>query len=93
VGIIDGRVLLDLNYNEDSRAEVDMNVVRTGNGRLVEVQGTAESEPFDREKLNEMLQAAELGTDELFRIQRATIEAALGTTAFRALLPTKEDAS
>ena len=93
VGIIDGRVLLDLNYNEDSRAEVDMNVVRTGNGRLVEIQGTAESEPFDREKLNEMLQAAELGTDELFRIQRATIEAALGTTAFRALLPTKEDAS
>ena len=93
VGIIDGRVLLDLNYNEDSRAEVDMNVVRTGDGRLVEVQGTAESEPFNREKLNEMLQAAELGTDELFRMQRATIEAALGTTAFRALLPTKEDAS
>jgi len=93
VGIIDGRVLLDLNYNEDSHAEVDMNVVRTGNGRIVEIQGTAETEPFNRETLNELLHAAEQGTDGLFRVQRATIEAALGTTAFRALLPPEEDAS
>ncbi|MEP7272313.1 MAG: ribonuclease PH [Acidobacteriota bacterium] len=85
VGIIDGRILLDLNYNEDSRAEVDMNVVRTGDGRLVEIQGTAETEPFDRAQMDELLAAAELGATVLVEAQRASILAALGEKPFRAL--------
>ncbi len=85
VGIIDGRILLDLNYNEDSRAEVDMNVVRTGDGRLVEIQGTAETEPFDRAQMDELLEAAEIGAGVLVDAQRAAIVAALGEKSFRAL--------
>lgn len=90
VGIIDGRVLLDLDYNEDSHAEVDMNIVRTGNGRLVEVQGTAETEPFDRDQMNELLAAAEVGANELVSAQRAAIAAALGAKEFRALISPTE---
>lgn len=85
VGIIDGRILLDLNYNEDSRAEVDMNVVRTGNGRFVEIQGTAESEPFSRAQMDELLAAAEIGTSTLIEAQRTAIAEALGTKPFQAL--------
>jgi ribonuclease PH len=65
VGIIDGVVCLDLNYSEDSTAQVDMNVVMTGSGRLVEVQGTAEHGAFDRSELDEMLDLATKGIAEL----------------------------
>lgn len=85
VGVIDGRVLLDLNYGEDSHAEVDMNIVRTGDGRFVEVQGTAEAEPFDRTQMDEMVAAAEVGVEQLIALQRTAIEEALGQSPFRAL--------
>ncbi|MEI8231276.1 MAG: ribonuclease PH [Actinomycetes bacterium] len=69
VGIIDGEPMLDLAYTEDVRAETDMNVVVTGSGKFVEVQGTAEGAPFDREELNQLLDLALLGTAELTRYQ------------------------
>ena len=69
-GIVDGRPMLDLNYEEDSRAEVDFNVVMTGSGRLVEVQGTAEGDPFSRDQLDEMLGLAASGIERLTAIQR-----------------------
>ncbi|MCE2390414.1 MAG: ribonuclease PH [Proteobacteria bacterium] len=75
VGIVDGQVLLDLPYSEDSRAEVDLNVVQTGSGRLVEVQGTAERGTFDRSQLDELLDSAEKGIAELTRIQREVLGA------------------
>jgi ribonuclease PH len=65
VGVIDGEPRLDLPYSEDVRAEVDMNVVMTGDGRLVEVQGTAEAEPFSRAVLDELLVLAERGIAEI----------------------------
>lgn len=74
VGIVDGEPCLDLCYREDSSAEVDMNVVMTGDGRFVEVQGTAEGEPFDQDQLESMLQLAAKGIVELTEIQKATIE-------------------
>ncbi len=61
VGIVDGRILLDLDYKEDSRAEVDMNFVMTGNGLFVEVQGTAERTPFDKNTFKDMTELAERG--------------------------------
>ena len=70
VGIVEGVPLLDLAYAEDSTAEVDMNIVCTGAGRFIEIQGTAEREPFTREQMNEMLALAEKGINELFTIQR-----------------------
>ncbi|MGH2662278.1 MAG: ribonuclease PH [Actinomycetota bacterium] len=70
-GIVDGEAMLDLCYEEDARAEVDFNVVMTGSGRLVEVQGTAEGEPFSRERLDAMLDLAGEGIDRLTEIQRA----------------------
>lgn len=73
VGIVGERVLLDLDYSEDSAAEVDMNVIRTGNGRFVELQGTAETEPFSRTQLNALVDAAEKGIDRLIEAQRATL--------------------
>jgi len=69
VGIIDGVPFLDLAYTEDVRAETDMNVVVTGSGKFVEVQGTAEGAAFDREELNALLDLALLGTAELTRYQ------------------------
>jgi ribonuclease PH len=69
VGIVDGEPRLDLCYEEDVRAETDMNVVLTGDGRYVELQGTAESEPFDRTLLNSLLGLAEAGCAELTRLQ------------------------
>lgn len=74
VGVVDGEVLLDLAYEEDSRAEVDMNVVMTDDGEFVEVQGTGEERPFSRKLLNELLDAAELGIYELIRIQKEMLE-------------------
>ena len=65
VGIIDGTPMLDLPYTEDVRAETDMNVVVTGSGKFVEVQGTAEGAPFDRDELNALLDLALEGTAEL----------------------------
>jgi ribonuclease PH len=69
VGIIDGEPMLDLAYVEDVRAETDMNVVVTGRGLFVEVQGTAEGAPFDRTELNALLDLALAGTTELAQIQ------------------------
>lgn len=76
VGIVDGRVLLDLNYEEDSRAEVDMNVVMTASGGLVETQATAERETYSRAQLTEMLDVAEAGIRELLTAQQACLAAA-----------------
>ncbi|KIX78778.1 ribonuclease PH [Streptomyces sp. NPDC090085] len=74
VGIVDGVPLLDLCYEEDVRAETDMNVVCTGDGRFVEVQGTAEGEPFDRKELNALLDLAAGGCADLEAIQRGALE-------------------
>ena len=70
VGIVDGQVALDLCYAEDSIAEVDMNVVMTGAGKFIEVQGTAEESPFDRSQLDAMLQMAANGVRDLIAMQR-----------------------
>jgi ribonuclease PH len=73
VGVVDAVAHLDLDYSEDVRAEVDMNVVMTGAGRFVEVQGTAEGQPFSRGELEEMLRLAELGIGEIFELQRQVV--------------------
>lgn len=73
VGVIDGHVCLDLPYEEDSRAEVDMNVVMTAAGKFVEVQGTGEAGTFDRGQMNQLLDVAEKGLGELFDAQRAAL--------------------
>ncbi len=73
VGIVDGQVALDLDYHEDSSAEVDMNFVMTSSGRFVEVQGTAEAEPFTLEQMDAMRQTAMLGIDQLFRYQQEAL--------------------
>ncbi len=75
VGVVDGRTLLDLDYEEDSAAAVDMNVVMTGGGMLVEVQATAEGEPYSRETLDEMLALAAKGAAALAAAQAAAVEA------------------
>ena len=75
LGIVDGEVLLDLDYVEDSSAEVDLNLVMTGSGDLVEVQATAEGAPFSRDRLDEMLELGALGIDEITAAQRAAAEA------------------
>ncbi|YAL84223.1 ribonuclease PH [Dermacoccaceae bacterium W4C1] len=74
VGIIDGRPVLDLDYPEDSTAGTDMNVVMTGDGGFVEVQGTAEGAPFDRDELNALLDLAAGGIAELTTLQQAALE-------------------
>jgi ribonuclease PH len=74
VGIIDGVPMLDLAYVEDVRAETDMNVVVTGRGLFVEVQGTAEGAPFDRSELNSLLDLALGGTTSLAQFQKASLE-------------------
>jgi ribonuclease PH len=73
VGVIDGEPRLDLHYEEDVRAETDMNVVMTGNSRFIEVQGTAEGTPFDRAELDALLELARVGCAELTQIQRAAL--------------------
>lgn len=73
VGIVDGEVLLDLPYVEDSAADVDMNVVMTASGTFVEIQGTGEADTFDRAQLNAMLDLAEKGCSELIAAQRAAL--------------------
>ena len=73
VGLLDGEVLLDLDYSEDSRAEVDFNVVMTSQGEIIELQGTAEQGSFSRQVLNEILDKAELGINSLLDIQAKAI--------------------
>jgi len=75
VGIVGGQPLLDLNYAEDSSAEVDMNVVMTGAGAFVEVQGTAEHAPFSKARLDDLLTLAAAGIDRLIGLQRRALEA------------------
>src|SRR5437773_5112016 len=73
VGIVDSEPLLDLAYEDDSRAEVDMNIVKTGDGRFIEVQGTAEALPFGRDSLNTLLDLADHGIKQLVEKQRAVV--------------------
>jgi ribonuclease PH len=76
VGIVGGEALLDLCYEEDSRAEVDMNVVMTGSGKFVELQATAEKTPFDDSEMAALITLARNGINELIAAQKAAIEAA-----------------
>jgi ribonuclease PH len=78
VGVINGVPMLDLAYEEDSKAEVDMNVIKTGAGRFIEVQGTAEGEPFDRDALDNLLDLAGAGITALVGLQREHVGALLG---------------
>jgi ribonuclease PH len=73
VGVIDGTRMLDLAYEEDSRAEVDMNIVMTGGGKFIEVQGTAEASPFGRDALLELLDLGQKGINQLIELQRTTV--------------------
>ena len=74
VGLVDSQALLDLDYSEDSRAEVDVNVVMSGDGRLIEVQSTAEGERFTRDQLDEMLDLATAGIEQILEAQREVLE-------------------
>lgn len=74
VGLLDATPLLDLNYVEDSRAEVDMNVICAGDGRFIEVQGTAEREPFTRAEMDNLLELARAGVEQLVALQREVLE-------------------
>jgi ribonuclease PH len=78
VGIANGETLLDLDYSEDSSAEVDMNVVKTGDGRLIEVQATAETAPFSREQLDELLALADRGISAIGAAQQEALAAVGG---------------
>jgi ribonuclease PH len=73
VGVVRGTPMLDLAYDEDSNADVDMNIVKTGDGRFIEVQGTAEGLPFEREALDSLLGLADAGIQELIAIQRSVV--------------------
>jgi ribonuclease PH len=75
VGVVDGEPLLDLDYVEDSSAEVDVNVVMAGDGRLIEVQATAERAPLDRDRLDELLDLARDGIETIALAQRDAVEA------------------
>ena len=70
VGIVDGEPRIDLSYEEDSSAEVDMNIVMTGSGKFIEIQGTAETEPFDRNRLHEMMDFSESGIRKIISLQK-----------------------
>jgi ribonuclease PH len=74
VGVVAGAELLDLCYEEDSRAGVDMNVIQTASGKYIEVQGTAEGQPYDRKRLNALLDVAQVGLDSLYKKQQAAID-------------------
>ena len=76
MGVVDGACLLDLDYREDSRAEVDMNLVATDSGEIVEIQGTGERTPFDRDRLNTLLDLGQAGIEKLIALQNEV-------TAFR----------
>lgn len=74
VGIVDGSLLLDLCYEEDSRAQVDFNIVMNDTGEFIEVQGTAEGDPFSKESMDELILMAQKGIRELFEIQQSAID-------------------
>lgn len=82
VGLVDGELLLDLDYSEDSVAEVDMNVVMDDKGRFIEVQGTGEQTPFDRARLDGMLDLASEGIGRLLEVQRVVIDEDLDSYGF-----------
>jgi ribonuclease PH len=73
IGMVDGKILLDLSYEEDSKADVDMNFVMTGSGKFIEVQGTAETRPFTRKQMERMAEMAQSGIKELLREQKKVI--------------------
>ena len=73
VGIVNGKLLLDLCYAEDSQAQVDMNLVMTGDSRVVEIQGTAEEFPFSRQEMNELIDLAEKGINRLVKMQKESL--------------------
>ena len=75
LGIVGGELLLDLDYSEDSTADVDLNVVMTGDGRLVEVQATAEQVPFGRDQLDELLELAARGIERIGGAQQDAVDA------------------
>ncbi|GGO08115.1 ribonuclease PH [Saccharibacillus kuerlensis] len=75
VGVVDGEALLDLRYEEDSAAKVDMNIVMTGSGEFVELQGTGEDRPFSRQELNELLELGETGVRQMIAIQKEALGA------------------
>jgi ribonuclease PH len=77
-GIVDGAALLDLAYDEDSKAEVDMNFVKTGDGRFIELQGTAEGLPFDKRALDTLMDLADAGIKQLVDVQRSLVSNILG---------------
>jgi ribonuclease PH len=77
VGVVGSDELLDLCYEEDHKCAVDMNVIATDKGRYIEVQGTGETAPFDRPRLNRLLDLAQIGLDELFRLQKAALTGVL----------------
>src|SRR5450755_3216958 len=87
LGVAGGRILLDLDYSEDSTADVDLNVIGTSSGRFVEIQGTAEREPFDEEQLGRLLAAGRKGLSALFAAQRAALEGRLPEDWLGALSP------
>jgi ribonuclease PH len=74
VGLVEGEPLLDLTYEEDSRAQVDMNVVMTGSGQFVEIQATAEQTPFTQDQFNVLLEMARRGIAQLIEIQRGLVK-------------------
>ena len=74
VGIVNGKKMLDLDYSEDSNADVDLNIVKTGSGGYVEIQGTAEQEPFDDKQLAGLLKLADKGIKELITLQKKIID-------------------
>ena len=74
LGIVDGEILVDLDYNEDSNAETDMNIVMTGSDSLIEIQGTAEENPFSKDQLNDMIVLASTSIKSLIEIQKACLD-------------------
>ena len=84
VGIVAGNPVADLAYDEDSKADVDMNVVKTGNGRFVEVQGTAEGPPFEQDTLTRLLELADGSIRHLIGLQRQIVGDALSHISIRA---------
>ncbi len=74
VGVVEGKPMLDLCYEEDSNADVDMNVIMTGDGRFVEIQGTAEKEPFDEKTMNQLLSLGKLGIGQLIAAQKKVLK-------------------
>ena len=83
VGVVGGMPMLDLAYEEDSRADVDMNIVKTGDGRFIEVQGTAEGAPFERQALDDLMALGDKGIQELVALQRTIVGSILNLPGAR----------